>query len=151
MVLILSGVEELAGHFKSDEQIDALLDEVAFPEINLNQQEHVDELNTLCHAYAEMVGLDFSDLASIDFFQRLALACADRWGLVIELLINALVNAVLEGGDTIRSEHFCQAFTKGTRYRPGISPFSISDFEKHFERQKLAKLWDERKKAKRSE
>lgn len=33
---------------------------IAFPEINLNQHEDVEELNTLCHAYAEMVGLDFS-------------------------------------------------------------------------------------------
>lgn len=146
MMLVLSGVDELAGHIKSDDQLDELLDDVVFSEFDVNRSGDIEELNTLCHAYAEMVGLDFSDLASVDFFQRLALACAGRWGLMIELLINALVVAVLDGSDAIRADHFCRAFTKGTRYRPGISPFSIRDFEKHFERRKLAQLWDERQK-----
>ncbi len=146
MMLVLSGVDELAEHIRSDDQLDELLDDVAFSEFDVNRR----ELNALCHAHAERVGLDFSDLASVDYFQRLALACAGRWGTVIELLINALVVAVLDGNGTIRSEHFCRAFSKGTQYRDGISPFSIPDFEKHFERRNLAELWDERQKARKS-
>lgn len=145
MMLVLSGVDELAEHIRSDDQLDELLDDVVFSEFDVNPS----ELNALCHAYAERVGLDFSDLASVDYFQRLALACAGRWGMVIELLINALVVAVLDGNGTIRSEHFCRAFSKGTQYRDGISPFSIPDFEKHFERRNLPELWDERQRARK--
>ena len=149
MMLVLSGVDELAEHIRSDDQLDELLDDVVFSEFDVNRRGDIGELNALCHAYAEMVGLDFSDLASVDYFQRLALACAGRRGMVIELLINALVVAVLDGDGTIRSEHFCRAFSKGTQYRDGISPFSIPDFEKHFERRNLAALWDERQKARK--
>ncbi len=89
MILVLSGVEELAEHIKSDGQLDALLDDVVFSECDVHRSGDVTEINTLCHAYAESVGLIFLAWPPWGFCQRLAFVCADRWGLVIELLINS--------------------------------------------------------------
>lgn len=145
--LILSGVDELSGHIAADEQLDTLLHRISFKEINPHCNVDIDELNSLCHAYAEKAGLDSAGLSNVDFYQRLSHACLDRWGLVIEFIIEALLLAVRKEDRTVRSEHFCQVFTSRTGRSPGLSPFSIDDFKNYFDRDKLAKEWEKRLKS----
>lgn len=102
MMLILSGVPELAQHIQKEKateerrQLRFLLRPVYFDLIDLNRD--FAELNGLAYSYADKAGVDFDELSNADFFRRLAFACAYRWGLVIEMLIEAFVACLLAGG-----------------------------------------------------
>jgi hypothetical protein len=94
LMLILSGVDSLVHHITSEEQLAYLMRPVSFTEIAMHHPDDLAELVSLCHAYADKAGLDFSGLNTRDFYERLTCACANRWGLVIELLIDAFVIAL---------------------------------------------------------
>ncbi|SDG45053.1 AAA domain-containing protein [Celeribacter baekdonensis] len=145
LMLILSGVDELAGHINSEEQLAYLLRPVPFREISLTRDEDVQELNRLCFAYADTAGFDFTPLSSMDFYRRLSCACSYRWGLVIELLIDALVEASRSREVRLDTRHFCRAFTDRTSLPTGYSPFSVEDFEPLFKASKIFDLWSEKK------
>ncbi len=147
LMLILSGVDSLVHHIISEEQLAYLLRPVSFSEIALHRADDLTELVSLCHAYADKAGLDFSGLNTRDFYGRLACACANRWGLVIELLIDAFVIAVNEGASEPGPEHFCLAFTRRTGLREGYSPFSIDSYDKLFEPQKIFEIWEKKRMA----
>ena len=99
------------------------------------------------HAYADKAGLDFTGLNTRDFYERLTCACADRWGLVIELLIDAFVIALDNGATEPGPLHFCLAFTRRTGLREGFSPFSIDSYEKLFEARKIFEIWEKKRSA----
>ncbi|MEJ2002715.1 MAG: ATP-binding protein [Maritimibacter sp.] len=141
-MLILSGVDELVHHIGSDEQLAFLLRPVRFREISFGRNEDVHELNRLCFAYADKAGVDFTPLSSTDFYRRLSCATANRWGRAIELVIEALIDAVEQGDKTISSAHFCRAFTSTLGLPPGYSPFSVDDFEPLFAGETVFKLWE---------
>lgn len=145
LMLVLSGVDELVGHIASEEQLAYLLRPVYFREISLQRPEDQHELNSLCFAYADKAGLDFSGLSTLDFFRRLACACGNRWGLVIELLIDACVAARNSADADLASAHFCQAFTARTGLAQGYSPFSIVNFEPLFKGEKMFELWENKR------
>ncbi|WP_085786738.1 AAA family ATPase [Ketogulonicigenium robustum] len=142
LMLVLSGVNELVGHIASEEQLAYLLRPVRFNRIRLDTTEDRHELNSLCFAYAERAGLDFAPLATLDFYRRLVRACANRWGLVIELLIDACVSASADGGKQIDRAHFCRAFTARAGLATGYSPFTIEDYERLFREDKMFELWE---------
>ena len=145
LMLIFSGVEELKDHILREEQLRYLVKTVTFDEIDPNSDEDLLELNRLCFAYADRVEVDFTELSSSDFYQRLAFACSNRWGLVINLLFDALVSAALEKGPSRLSAHFCAAFTEAQGLNPQISPFSIDEYEKYFDSQAILNKWLEGK------
>ena len=147
LMLILSGVDSLVHHIISEEQLAYLLRPVSFSEIALHRADDLTELVSLCHAYADKAGLDFSGLNTRDFYGRLTCACANRWGLVIELLIDTFVIAVNEGASEPGPEHFCLAFTRRTGLREGYSPFSIDSYDKLFEPQKIFEIWEKKRMA----
>ena len=142
MMLILSGVDGLVDHVNSEEQLRFLLRPVAFSEICLRRESDLDELHMLCDAYAEKAGFDFSVLYSLDFYQRLTCACANRWGLVIELLMETLILALTDGDEKLTLKHFCTAFTQRGGLRKGFSPFSIEEYERVFETAEVLALLD---------
>ena len=142
LMLILSGVESLARHITQEEQLAYLLRPLAFSEISMANKGDQSELHTLCHAYAQKAELDLGGLPSHDFYNRLAIAGAFRWGLVIELLIDACILALSKGRAELSVSEFCQAFTDATGLRPGYSPFLIDDYEVLFEAKKIFALWE---------
>ena len=146
-MLILSGVDSLVHHITSEEQLAYLMRPVSFGEIALHRPEDLSELVSLCHAYADKAGLDFAGLNVRDFYERLTCACANRWGLVIELLIDAFVIALDRGVTEPGPQHFCLAFTRRTGLREGYSPFSIDSYEKLFEAQKIFDIWERKRSA----
>lgn len=145
LMLVLSGVDELVGHIASEEQLAYLLRPVQFHKISLQRTEDQHELNSLCFAYADKAALDFSGLSTLDFFRRLACACGNRWGLVIELLIDACVEAQTAAATALTPTHFCRAFTARTGLAPGYSPFSIESFEPLFKGEKMFELWENKR------
>jgi hypothetical protein len=146
MVLILSGVPELAKHIEKDRptedrrQLRFLLTPIHFEMIN--PSEDIPELNALAYSYAEKAGICFDDLSNMDFFQRLIHGCAYRWGLVIEMMIEAFTICVLTGDANVSINHFVEAFSRIYGLTPGFSPFLMPDYRESFDPDRLMDMLD---------
>ena len=133
MMLILWGVPELAQHIQKEKaseerrQLRYLLRPIHFDLINLNRD--FAEINCLAYSYADKAGVDFDDLFNADFLRRLAFACAYRWGLVIEMLIEAFVACLLAGDSKVTIGHFETAYWRINGGNKGFTPFSPDDYE----------------------
>jgi len=64
---------------------------------------------------------------------------------MIELLIDACLEAVTAGDQRLTSGHFCRALTERTGLPDGYSPFSIEDYEPLFKGEKMFELWEKQK------
>ncbi len=138
LMMILSGVPSLSKHVRSYEQLDKLVDPVHFSEIKLKRDE--DLLVALLFAYADRVDIDIEGLVTRDFLARLDHACANRWGLVIELLIDTLIAAKLKGKSCLTNDDFAEQFTLRSGIPASYSPFVVADFEKAFDPRVLFDL-----------
>ena len=138
LILILSGVPILAKYIQEYEQLAHLLRPVHFDLIDLRKDAH--ELNRLVYSYADAVGISFAQLSHAEFFKRLLCACINRWGLVIELVVEAFALAKLEGAQSCSLDHFVSAFVKTYRLPPAYSPFTVVDFEEAFNPEVMASL-----------
>lgn len=144
LMLVFSGVDELKQHILAEEQLGNLVKTVTFAEIDPRKASDLSEMNSVCFAYADKVALDFSTLSSADFHRRLAFACSNRWGLVIELVIPSAVIAKKAKSTSIELAHFCQAFTNRFELQSGYSPFSFDDYQQHFDADAVFRLWTKR-------
>ncbi|ULB09626.1 ATP-binding protein [Cereibacter azotoformans] len=147
LILILSGVPELAAHVHQEPQLRHLLRPVHFKPIDLDGERDangvsrdMDELNRLAYTYAEAAGLCFDGLSNGDFFGRLSHACAGRWGLVIELVIDACVICKCSGATDLTIDHFVQAFAEASRMPRDFSPFTAPDYQDCFDQDKLLEI-----------
>lgn len=146
MILILSGVPELARHLEKDRptedrrQLRFLLTPIHFEMIN--PADDIAELNGMAYSYADKAGVDFDGLSERDFFERLSHGCAYRWGLVIELLIEAFSVCILSGSKTVTREHFVKAFSRIYGLPEGFSPFTMPDYRDSFDPAKLTEMLD---------
>ncbi|KAG1647740.1 hypothetical protein GQR58_030365 [Nymphon striatum] len=138
LMLILSGVDELTEYVSEEEQLSYLLRPVAFDEIRPTNTVDLKEISDLCHLYAGKVGIDFPEkLWTSDFTKRLVFCSANRWGLLIELVIDALKIAHFNDAAQVDTEHFCKSFTDRTGFAAGHSPVSIEYYEEAFDAQKI--------------
>jgi hypothetical protein len=137
-VLILSGVPALAGFVNGYDQLRELLKPVHFGLIQYPKD--IAEVNNLCFAYADHGDIEFEPLAKRDFYERLAFANGYRWGLVIEMLIEALTLCKLDGRTEIDIIYFEQAFARKTGIPFGFSPFSVDDYEEAFSPAEVLRL-----------
>ena len=142
LMLILSGVPSLATHIAKEEQLTRLLRVVHFKLIDLTQQADMDEMVQLTFSYAEKAGLDFEPLATTDFIERLAFTCCDRWGLVIEMLIEAFTSAVVEGETVCSVDHFTRAYATLYGGAAGYSPLTAPNYRDNFDQQVLFDMFD---------
>ena len=138
LMLILSGVPTLSEYVRSYEQLDALVDPVHFDEINLKRDEK--QIVELLFAYADEAEIDVEELVTKDFLSRLDFACAHRWGLVIELLIDTLTTAKLEGKSELELEDFAEQFALRTGTTKQYSPFTEPDYVEAFDTARMLKL-----------
>lgn len=140
LILILSGIPSLAAHVAKEEQLVRLLRTVHFERIDLTLQKDMDEMLNLTFVYAEKVGLDFGPLATQDFLQRLAFACCDRWGLVIEMLIEAFTYCQMLSQSVCSVDHFSHTYAEIYSTPIGYSPFTMPNYRENFDRNKLAEI-----------
>ncbi|OWX99276.1 ATP-binding protein [Thioclava sp. IC9] len=131
IMLILSGVPELAGYVRSEEQLARLLRPVEFDEIRLPRD--LQEMNNLAYSFADKAELCFDELSTENFLKRLSFACANRWGLVIELIVEAFALCRRSGETSCTIDHFSKSFSLmyGTPF--GYSPFEVEDYEAAFD------------------
>jgi hypothetical protein len=140
LMLILSGIPSLATHVAKEEQLFRLLRTVSFEEIDLTRQNDFDEMMQLTYAYAKKADVDFRPLAERDFLDRLAFACCNRWGLVIEMLIEAYTHCRMLGESVCSVDHFSHAFAEIYSTPPGYSPFTMPNYRESFDPGTLAKI-----------
>lgn len=141
-MLILSGVPELARHIENDPnseeriQLRYLLRPIHFEQISINHD--MQQLAKVFMAFIKPSGLAFDHLAtSSDFYRRAAHASSYRWGLAIEMLLEACTICKLEGCDRLELEHFSKAFGKCYRQTPDYSPFTVPEYLQAFDPDKL--------------
>lgn len=148
LILILSGVPSLKTHIETDQaseerkQLRFLMTPVHFELIRPRAPEDIHELNMLAYTYADKAGIDFDPLSNGDFFGRLSHACAYRWGLVIEMMIEAFTICRVAGETTISIDHFAEAFSRIHGIPPGFSPFTVDDYLESFDPDNLMSLID---------
>ncbi|WP_112311553.1 ATP-binding protein [Pseudogemmobacter bohemicus] len=146
MMLVLSGVPDLARHIEKDRptedrrQLRFLMTPVHFEMIN--PDEDIEEINTLAYSYADKAGVNFDGLSEPDFLERLIHGCAYRWGLVIEMLIEAFTISAMAGGKVATREHFVKAFAQIYGLPEGYSPFTLPDFRESVDPEKLMEMLD---------
>jgi hypothetical protein len=136
--LILSGVPVLASYVNPYTQLKELLNPVHFDMIG--GQNDIEEMNSLCFAYADAAAINFETLATKDFYDRLAFTCGNRWGLVIELVIEALTLCKMDDRSEISISCFEMAFSERSGIPLGFSPFTVDDYRDSFSEAKLLEL-----------
>lgn len=127
----------LATRIAKEEQLAFLLRTVRFEGINLDRTTDMEELTHLIFSYADKAGVDFQSLATKDFLERLAFACCQRWGLVIELLIETFTLCKIVGEEVCTKKRFSEAFAKKYSTAEGYSPFTIPDYREYFDQDVL--------------
>lgn len=142
LMLILSGVPSLAAEISKEEQLARLLRVVKFDGIDLSRKDDMDELIHLVFSYGDKAQLEFDDFEMDDFLARLAFAACQRWGLVIELLIEAFSLALLNGDKICKIDHFSEAFSIISGAPRGYSPFTMPNYQENFDQDKLFELYE---------
>ncbi|WP_277018212.1 ATP-binding protein [Paracoccus hibiscisoli] len=146
LVLILSGVPDLAKHIERDtaseerKQLRYLLRPIHFDVIDPSKD--LEELNSLAFSFADKVGLQFDSLSTLDFLKRLSHASSYRWGLAIELMIEAFIITKQSSGLEVTTKQFSKAFSLIHGLPNGFSPFDVDDYEETFDEERLLRLLD---------
>ncbi|WP_417812329.1 ATP-binding protein [Thalassospira alkalitolerans] len=150
LMLIFSGIPSLSTHIKKEEQLDRLLRTVAFEGIDLTREADKEEMLQLIFSYADKVDLNVDSFANAEFPERLAFAACHRWGLAIELLIEAF-GLVAHAPDKVCSiDHFTKAFSNISGLPDGYSPFTMPNYQNSFDQTKLMEAYDTTRKKKKA-
>lgn len=142
LMLILSGVPELGDYVQREPQLDRLMTRVEFGEIDLSSapgQPAPDYavLNEIVGSYAISAGLEVGGtLPTGDFLHRLATAGAFRWGLVIDIVVDAVANAVTGMAGELERADFVAAWCDKTGMNELATPFTHDAYERMFRRDK---------------
>lgn len=142
LMLIFSGVPSLAAQIAKEEQLAKLLRTVSFEGIDLSRNADKEELIHLVFSYGDKAGLEFGDFEMDDFLSRLSFAACKRWGLVIELLIEAFGIALMNGDKVCKIDHFSEAFSEITSAPLGYSPFTMLNYQEDFDQGKLLRMYE---------
>ncbi|MBP0483659.1 ATP-binding protein [Sagittula salina] len=135
LMLILSGVPELSDYVEQERQLDRLLTRVHFQEIDLSSPsrrtpEDYTVLNDIVGSYAIAADLAVDDdLRTEDFLHRLATAGAFRWGLVIDLVLDAVGQATLRTPGNLSMGDFVLAWCEKTGMNQLATPFTHDGYE----------------------
>lgn len=142
LMLILSGVPELGDYVQREPQLDRLMTRIEFSEIDLSSaagQPAPDYgvLNEIVGSYAISAGLEIdAGLPTGDFLHRLATAGAFRWGLVIDMVVDAVAIAVAGMDGVLGRSHFTAAWREKTGMNELATPFTHESYERMFRRDK---------------
>ncbi len=125
---ILSGTHELKDILNFDAQLGRRVYPIQLEPLDaLNDG---DDVRELVQAYCRKSGLVAADtLSNGDFTARLVHAAASEFGLVIELIIAAIEEALIAKQPKLTSHMFVDAFRRRSGCFDGLNPFLIDDFE----------------------
>lgn len=139
--IVLSGTNELRDILNFDPQLGRRFFPVQFERIG----EHYDVGNVLelVNAYVAKTALKPSPgIQSEKFGLRLIHAAAHEFGLVIEITIAAIEEALIANSPVLGIEEFAKAFRRRSACMDGVNPFLAPDFTHIDARQLLGKPED---------
>lgn len=140
LILILSGVPELAEFVNTEPQLAHLLRPVHFDDIVLDRSSDKDEVTALLFEYADLAEVSMDELMTEDFLGRLVFACCNRWGLVIELICDALERCIRADENHCGLHRFNEALCDRTGLSPSYTPFVVPDYVSAFDPAQLEQL-----------
>lgn len=127
--LILTGTSELKTIINHDVQLARRVYPIEFHP--LDPFLDTSRVLLLLRAYGTRAGIKLSqDTVTAEFAARLIHAGAREFGLMIELVIAALEEAMMAGSEELESVHFTRMFRKRAGCIDGLNPFVAGDFER---------------------
>ena len=142
LMLIMSGVPDLTKFVQPYEQLWELLDPVHFETIQIKRD--IALLNSLPFAFADKAEINVDALSNQDFLERLDHACSNRWGLVIELVIETFTRCRLCKKTKVSVKDFVEVFAQKTGTPAKYSPFTAPDFREAFDPAKMLEIFEQR-------
>lgn len=126
--LVLSGTKELRALVNMDPQLSRRLTPIEFPSIRATT--HANEVKSIIVRHAEIASLTVNtkDLNSSTFIRRLIHAAANELGLVIELVVAAIEDALKNESSEIGSASFANAFARRSGCSPTGNPIMAHDW-----------------------
>lgn len=127
--LILTGTVELKTLINHDPQLARRVYPIEFARLNILLDS--DRILKAVTRYAEAAGITASsDTLSQDLAARLAHAADREFGLMIEMIIASLEEAMAAGAEELALTHFTSMFRKRTGCVDGLNVFVADDFER---------------------
>lgn len=131
LMLIMSGVPELADHVRALDQTQNKVTHVHFGGIDLSQDLNV--IHEIVGSYAVDNGLEVDeDLLSEDFYHRLGVASALRWGTLIKMTIASIAKAHISGSPTLTRDHYVDFWAEKANVNAFATPFTHEGYETMF-------------------
>lgn len=131
LMLIMSGVPELARHLSLLDQTQTKVTHVHFPGIVL--PDDYDVIHEIVGTYAIENGLSVdADLMTEEFYHRLATAVAFRWGTLIKMTIDTIGIAQNTGSAVLTRENYVDFWVDKTDMNPLATPFTHEGYETLF-------------------
>ncbi|WP_412506101.1 AAA family ATPase [Roseovarius sp. SYSU LYC5161] len=131
LMLIMSGVPELADHIRALDQTQNKVTHVHFEGIDLPEDLNV--IHEIVGSYAVKNGLAVEeDLLTEDFYHRLAVASAMRWGTLIKMTVTSIAKARISGASTLTRDHYVDAWAEKANVNALATPFTHDAYETMF-------------------
>jgi len=125
--IILSGVPELEGLLAVDRQLRRRLTYITFPCVSA--QNDADLVEQAIHNYAKAAKLNVNIAADDMLIGRLCHAAVHQFGLVMEIIVDAIEACLLDGNDTLLIDDFAHAYSGRTLQPIDQNPFVVPTWE----------------------
>lgn len=136
--ILLSGTPELESILNHDPQLSRRMKSVRFTPITTSQQ--APDIQELLGEYAAAAQVSLnSEVSELIFAKRIIHAAANEFGLVIELILAAIEEALIESTRILERRHFEKAYLARTACSPALNPFVATDFYRINTRQVFAR------------
>ncbi|THK34061.1 AAA family ATPase [Ensifer sp. MPMI2T] len=126
--IILSGMRDLKELLNHDPQLARRFYPIEFTK--LHSVTDGSRVARLAASYSDRAGLRERDLVQDQFAARLIHAADGEFGLVIELIIGSIEEALLSGDRCLDPGHFVRAFRRRSGCVDALNPFVAEDFER---------------------
>ena len=127
--LILTGTAELKTLINHDPQLARRVYPIEFARLNILLDS--DRILNAITRYADAAGIAVSpDILNPEIAARLAHAADREFGLMIEIIIASLEEAMKAGDEELSRGHFTSMFRKRTGCVDGLNVFIVDDFER---------------------
>lgn len=127
-IVVLSGTEELKEMVNQDAQLGRRLKPTEL--LPLKKSTDARTIRSVISTYAEEAGLTGFEQLDAHFLDRFLIACSNRLGIAIDLIIGAIQQAVLLGDTHMTDRHFAKGFTHITECDAAMNPFISADWQK---------------------
>lgn len=126
--IILSGMPDLKELLNHDPQLARRFYPIEFPRLHADIDGEQVVLTTI--SYADRARLTVNSQLDHRFVERLIHAADGEFGLVIELIIGSIEEALLSNDEVLDCEHFAGAFRRRSGCVNALNPFIAEDFER---------------------